>query len=269
MRSRSGRASVQTYPVHVELVLVVDDDTTVSGVVAAYLERVGLAVEVVADGLDAVHSASVRRPDLVLLDLMLPGLDGLEVCRRLQAMHPGLPVIMLTARGQEHDRILGLELGADDYVTKPFSPRELVLRAQSILRRVAATAVGGSAGTGAAGIVGVEATGPDARTRDLVDGDLRIDVAGRRVHLGSREPALTTREFDLLAWFVAHPGRVFTRTELMSRVWGWDYGDESTVTVHVRRVREKVEADPATPRRLVTVFGVGYRWDGAADEVSG
>jgi len=249
---------VPTYPVQVELVLVVDDDATVSGVVAAYLERAGLAVEVVADGLDAIRAASARRPDLVLLDLMLPGLDGLEVCRRLRAMHPGLPVIMLTARGQEHDRILGLELGADDYVTKPFSPRELVLRAQSILRRVAAPAVDGSAGTG-----------PDARARDLVDGDLRIDVAGRRVHLGSCEPALTTREFDLLAWFVAHPGRVFTRTELMSHVWGWEYGDESTVTVHVRRVREKVEADPAAPLRLVTVFGVGYRWDAAAPEVSG
>ncbi len=259
---------MQSYPVDVELVLVVDDDATVSGIVAAYLDRAGLAVEVVADGLDAVRAASARRPDLVLLDLMLPGLDGLEVCRRLRAMHPGLPVIMLTARGEEHDRILGLELGADDYVTKPFSPRELVLRAQSILRRAAGSGVGGRAGNGAAGMVGVDGAGPGAPARDLVDGDLRIDVAGRRVHLGSHEPALTTREFDLLAWFVAHPGRVFTRTELMSHVWGWDFGDESTVTVHVRRVRAKVEADPATPRRLVTVFGVGYRWDGAADVVS-
>ncbi|WP_460629355.1 response regulator [Intrasporangium mesophilum] len=246
-------------------VLVVDDDVTVSGVVAAYLERAGLGVEVVADGLVAVAVASARRPDLVLLDLMLPGLDGLEVCRRLRAVHPGLPVIMLTARGLEHDRILGLELGADDYVTKPFSPRELVLRARSILRRVSATAEAETAG-GPATSTDVAAR-PETSALDLVDGDLRIDVPGHRVFLGAREPTLTTREFDLLTWFVAHPGRVFTRSDLMRQVWGWDYGDESTVTVHVRRVREKVEADPAQPRRLVTVFGVGYRWDPATHEV--
>ncbi|MGW5239306.1 response regulator [Monashia sp. NPDC004114] len=247
-------------------VLVVDDDVTVSGVVAAYLERAGLGVEVVADGLVAVAVATARRPDLVLLDLMLPGLDGLEVCRRLRAIHPGLPVIMLTARGQEHDRILGLELGADDYVTKPFSPRELVLRARSILRRVSATAEAETAGTGGPVTSTGDAAGPEIPALDLVDGDLRIDVRGHRVFLGARELTLTTREFDLLAWFVAHPGRVFTRSDLMRNVWGWDYGDESTVTVHVRRVREKVEADPAQPRRLVTVFGVGYRWDPATHE---
>ncbi|WP_323102348.1 response regulator transcription factor [Intrasporangium sp. YIM S08009] len=238
-----------------ETVLVVEDDTTVSGVVAAYLERAGLGVEVVVDGLDAVASVARRRPDLVLLDVMLPGLDGLEVCRRVRRLHPDLPVVMLTAHGEEHDRIAGLELGADDYVTKPFSPRELALRVQSILRR--ARGADAPAATAAAD------PGGTVRAELLVDGDLTVDGAGRRVHLGGAETALTTREFDLLAWFVGHPGRVFTRTDLMRSVWGWEFGDESTVTVHVRRVREKVEADPSAPRRLVTVFGVGYRWDPA------
>jgi DNA-binding response OmpR family regulator len=255
-RERSGAAAA-TYPEPVETVLVVEDDTTVSGVVAAYLDRAGLGVEVVVDGRDALASVVRRRPDLVLLDVMLPGLGGLEVCRRLRRLHPDLPVVMLTARGEEHDRIAGLELGADDYVTKPFSPRELVLRVQSILRR--ARAITGPAGRGP----GLDPDGPGGppASEVLVDGDLTVDVAGRRVHLGSVEVALTTREFDLLTWFVAHPGRVFTRTDLMRSVWGWEFGDESTVTVHVRRVREKVETDPGAPRRLVTVFGVGYRWD--------
>ncbi len=239
--------------------LVVEDDTTVSGVVAAYLDRAGLGVEVVVDGRDAVASVVRRRPDLVLLDVMLPGIDGLEVCRRVRRLHPDLPVVMLTARGEEHDRIAGLELGADDYVTKPFSPRELVLRVQSILRR--ARAADASATPAAPAAADPGGTVP---AEVLVDGDLTVDGAGRRVHLGGAETALTTREFDLLAWFVGHPGRVFTRTDLMRSVWGWEFGDESTVTVHVRRVREKVEADPSAPRRLVTVFGVGYRWDPAS-----
>ena len=236
------------YPERVEQVLVVEDDTTVSGVVAAYLERAGLGSHVVGDGRRALTAAASRRPDLVLLDLMLPGLDGLEVLRRLRAAHPGLPVVLLTARAEEHDRILGLELGADDYVTKPFSPRELVLRVQSILRRVRADD---------AGPVGVDGAAREV----LVDGDLTVDLVGRRVRLRGDEQSLTAREFDLLAWFVGHPGRVFTRTELMNTVWGWEFGDESTVTVLVRRVREKVEVDPSAPGRLVTVFGIGYRWD--------
>ena len=248
-----------TYPEPVETVLVVEDDTTVSGVVAAYLDRAGLGVEVVVDGRDAVASVVRRRPDLVLLDVMLPGLGGLEVCRRVRQLHPDLPVVMLTARGEEHDRIAGLELGADDYVTKPFSPRELVLRVQSILRRArAADTSAVRTGPGPGGTGGV---GEVAPAELLVDGDLTVDVTGRRVHLAGVEAAMTTREFDLLTWFVRHPGRVFTRTELMRSVWGWEFGDESTVTVHVRRVREKVEADPSAPLRLVTVFGVGYRWD--------
>jgi DNA-binding response OmpR family regulator len=149
---------------------------------------------------------------------------------------------MLTALGEEDDRVLGLELGADDYVTKPFSPRELVLRVGSVLRR------------------SQPADGPLA---PLVDGDVRVDPGARRAFLGATELALTTREFDLLVFLVAHPGRAYTRTELLSQVWGWDFGDHSTVTVHVRRLREKIEADPTRPRRIATVWGTGYRWDGA------
>jgi DNA-binding response OmpR family regulator len=235
-----------TYPELVPRVLVIDDDSTVAGVVAAYLERAGMDVDVAGDGPAGLALANDHRPDVVLLDLMLPGPDGLEVCRQLRLVHPGLPVIMVTARGEEPDRVLGLQIGADDYVSKPFSPRELVLRVQSLLRRVDRSVAVAETGAGLA---------------PIVDGDLVVDRAGHRVRLGEHEISLTTREFDLLAWFIAHPGHVFTRAELMSSVWGWEFGDESTVTVHVRRVREKVEQDPSRPRRLVTVFGVGYRWD--------
>ncbi|MDX5400004.1 MAG: response regulator transcription factor, partial [Actinomycetes bacterium] len=168
-------------------------------------------------------------------------------CRRLRRVRADLPVVMLTARGEEEDRILGLEVGADDYVTKPFSPRELVLRVQALLRR-------------SAGSVSAPPGAPDEASR-LVDGDLTLDTVAHRARRAGDELALTAREFDLLAWFLTHPGRAVGRDELMREVWHWEYGDESTVTVHVRRLREKVERDPAHPERLVTVFGVGYRWD--------
>jgi DNA-binding response OmpR family regulator len=226
---------------------VVDDDDTVSGVVVAYLERAGLEAVQASDGAGALAQAQAVPPDVVVLDLMLPGIDGLEVCRRLRRLHPELPVIMLTARGEEEDRILGLEVGADDYVTKPFSPRELVLRVQSVLRRSAGQPSSGSD----------EAVTPST----LVDGDLVLDRVAHRAERGGVELALTAREFDLLAWFMAHPGQAIGREALMRSVWGWEYGDQSTVTVHVRRLREKVEADPSRPTRLVTVFGIGYRWD--------
>ncbi|WP_341358269.1 response regulator transcription factor [Georgenia sp. M64] len=237
------------------LILVVDDDATVAEVVGAYLVRAGLEVERAADGLTAVEIATVRPPDVAILDLMLPGIDGLEVCRRLRRVRADLPVVMLTAREEEEDRILGLEVGADDYVTKPFSPRELVLRVQSLLRRATAPAAAERPGPalGAGGRF-------DAAGR-LVDGDLVLDRAAHRAELAGRELVLTAREFDLLEWFLRHPGRAVGRDELMAEVWRWEYGDRSTVTVHVRRLREKVEDDPARPGRLVTVFGVGYRWD--------
>jgi DNA-binding response OmpR family regulator len=223
-------------------VLVVDDDPTVAEVVLAYLRREGLDAAHAADGLQALELAARVPPDLVVLDLMLPGIDGLEVCRRLRAERPDLPVIMLTARGEEDDRIAGLEVGADDYVVKPFSPRELALRVVSVLRRS-------------------EARGPSTKPQLLVDGDLTVDVAARTAMLRGEPLALTTREFDLLAYLLASPGRALRRDELMRDVWGWDFGDLSTVTVHVRRLREKVEVDPAAPTRISTVWGVGYRWD--------
>lgn len=221
-------------------VLVVDDDPTVREVVATYLRRDGLEVLEAADGPTALAADADATPDLVVLDLMLPGLDGLEVFRRMRARRGGVPVVMLTARGDEADRVLGLEVGADDYVAKPFSPRELVLRVQALLRR----------------------TSPAATPADvLTDGDLVIDTRGRTVTRAGVPLQLTAREFDLLAHLVGTAGKVWSRTQLMNDVWGWEYGDESTVTVHVRRLREKVEDEPSNPRRLVTVWGVGYRWD--------
>ncbi|WNI30736.1 response regulator transcription factor [Streptomyces sp. ITFR-6] len=223
-------------------VLVVDDDPTVSEVVAGYLTGAGYEVARAADGPAALECFARRRPDLVVLDLMLPGMDGFEVCRRMRA-HGRVPVIMLTARGDEDDRILGLETGADDYVTKPFSPRELVLRVDSVLRRAHAAPV------------------PAGRSAPLRGAGLVLDPAARSATREGGALALTLREFDLLAFLLRHPGRVFTREELMSEVWGWDFGDLSTVTVHVRRLRGKVEADPARPELIRTVWGVGYRLD--------
>ncbi|MGW4054320.1 response regulator transcription factor [Streptomyces sp. NPDC004779] len=224
-------------------VLVVDDDPTVAEVVAGYLERAGFAVEHAADGPGALRLAGERWPDLVVLDLMLPGLDGLEVCRRLRATRP-VPVIMLTARSDEEERITGLEVGADDYVTKPFSPRELVLRVESVLRRGRAAAV-----TPPRGI--------------LRAGELAVDPETRRATLAGAALALTLREFDLLAYFMEHPGTAHSREALMRSVWGWDFGDLSTVTVHVRRLRAKIEDDPARPDLIQTVWGVGYRFEAA------
>lgn len=223
-------------------ILVVDDDPTVAEVVAGYLTGAGYDVARAADGPAALDLCAARRPDLTVLDLMLPGMDGFEVCRRMRAYGP-VPVIMLTARGDEEDRVLGLETGADDYVTKPFSPRELVLRVDSVLRRARTAAA---------------PSGPSAL---LTGAGLVLDPAARRATSGDRVLSLTLREFDLLAFFLRHPGRVFTREELMSEVWGWDFGDLSTVTVHVRRLRGKVEADPASPELIRTVWGVGYRLD--------
>ncbi|MGW6690187.1 response regulator transcription factor [Streptomyces sp. NPDC054961] len=234
--------------------LVVDDDPTVSEVVTGYLRRAGFTVETAADGPAALVCAGRTRPDLVVLDLMLPGMDGLEVCRRLRANGP-VPVIMLTARGDEDDRIAGLETGADDYVTKPFSPRELVLRVASVLRRGAAQAA--TADAGAAGAAG-SAGGREAR---LTGAGITLDPATHRAAKEGRELALTVREFDLLAHFLRHPGQAHGREDLMREVWGWDFGDLSTVTVHVRRLRAKVEDDPGQPRLIQTVWGVGYRFE--------
>jgi DNA-binding response OmpR family regulator len=227
-----------------ERILVVDDDANVSEVVERYLRREGFDVEVVSDGRVAVDRALADPPDLVVLDLMLPGLDGLEVCRRLRALAP-VPVIMLTARGDESDRVIGLELGADDYVAKPFSPKELVARVRAVLRR-------------ARGPLAAPAEGPIV----LVDGDLRVDVAARQAWRAGELVPLTARELELLVFLMRHPRQAFRREDLLQHVWGSRYGDTSTITVHVRRLREKVEPDPGNPTRIATVWGVGYRWEG-------
>ena len=224
-------------------VLVIEDDPNVAEVVATYLEREGAIVEVRTDGESGLAAAVSEPPDLVVLDLMLPKIDGLEVCRRLQALAP-VPVVMLTAKGDETDRIIGLELGADDYVAKPFSPRELVARIKAVLRRSQAPLAPIGAGDPV-----------------LEAGDLRIDVAAHEARRGGEVLPLTAREFELLVHLVRHPRRAFRREELLERVWGTRWGDTSTITVHVRRLREKIEADPSAPRHLVTVWGVGYRWE--------
>jgi two-component system response regulator ResD len=218
-------------------VLVVDDDDTIAGVVAGYLERAGHTASCVGDGNAALKTIEADPPDLIVLDIMLPEIDGLEVCRRVRATTPDLPIIMLTALGEAEDRIAGLEVGADDYVTKPFSPRELVLRIDSVLRR----------------------STPSRPGRTLSAGSITVDRAARRALRNGVELMLTVRELDLLAFLMEHPDVAFTREQLMREVWGWTFGDQSTVTVHVRRLREKVEDDPTNPTLIKTVWGVGYR----------
>jgi len=222
----------------VAAVLIVEDDPTLAAVLISYLRRSGHTTRHAATGPLALAVVQEQPPDLVLLDVMLPELDGLAVCRSLRASHPHLPVIMLTALGEVDDRIAGLEVGADDYVTKPFSPRELVLRVDALLRR-ARRVVPGEAPVEVAGV--------------------ELDLAARRATRDGVELNLTVREFDLLAFLLTHPGVAYTREQLMREVWGWTFGDQSTVTVHVRRLREKVEADPTNPRLILTVWGIGYR----------
>jgi DNA-binding response OmpR family regulator len=225
--------------VDVTTVLVVDDEPIVREVVVRYLEREGYRTLEAGDGVLARELVERERPNLVVLDLMLPGMDGLSLCRWIRS-RSDLPVIMLTARGEEADRIVGLELGADDYVTKPFSPRELAARVRTVLRRAAPPVL------------------TEAR---LTFGDLEIDAATREVMHAGQPVRLTAREFDLLWFLASHPRRVFSRSQLMERVWGYEAAlDTGTVTVHVRRLREKIEDDPARPRRLETVWGVGYRF---------
>jgi DNA-binding response OmpR family regulator len=223
----------------VPTVLVVDDESIVREVVVKYLRREGYRTLEAGDGDTALALVESERPDLVVLDLMLPGSDGMTVCRRIRARSE-LPVIMLTARGEEADRIVGLELGADDYVTKPFSPRELAARVKTVLRR---------------------ARPPMLRDARLTFDDLSIDASTREVTRGADQLRLTAKEFDLLWFLASNPRRVFSRDQLMDRVWGYDAAlDTGTVTVHVRRLRSKIEDDPSRPRRLETVWGVGYRF---------
>lgn len=226
-------------------VLVVDDDPVVRDVLLRYLTRDGLSAEAVADGASAMAAFEARHPDLVILDLMLPRIDGLEVFRRMREADPASAVLMLTARGRETDRVVGLESGADDYVAKPFSPREIVARVKAILRRLA----------------DAREPEPEAAPRLAFDG-LEIDPGAREARVDGRTVVLTPKEFELLHFLADHPRIAFTRSELLDRLWDVAYdGDPSTVTVHVRRLREKIEAHPSDPRRLVTVWGAGYRFD--------
>jgi DNA-binding response OmpR family regulator len=222
-------------------ILVVEDDPTLADVVGRYLVREGFEATFASDGLSGLATALASLPDLVVLDLMLPGLDGLEVFRRLRKVAP-IPVVMLTARGSEDERIVGLELGADDYVAKPFSPRELTARIKAVLRR---------AGGGLAPTVG----------RQLAAGEIALDLVAHEARRCGDLIALTAKEFDLLAYLMVNARTAYRREELLEAVWGWTFGDTSTVTVHVRRLREKIEQDPSNPRHLTTVRGVGYRFD--------
>ncbi len=220
-------------------ILVVDDEPTITDVVSRYLQRAGYATQVAADGPNALRIAGERPPDLVVLDVMLPGMDGLEVMRQLRERE-GVSVILLTAKGEHADRIIGLRLGADDYVAKPFSPAELVARVDAVLRRVRDS--------------------PKLEEPIAFD-DLELDPAARRVTVRGEEVQLTVREYDLLLHFMRHPGQVFSRDQLMDTVWQYSfYTDTSTVTVHARRLRAKIEEDPSSPRWLQTVWGVGYRF---------
>jgi two-component system, OmpR family, response regulator ResD len=221
-------------------VLVVDDEPTILDVVGRYMERAGYETYSAADGPEALRLAAEHRPELVVLDLMLPGIDGIEVMRRLhEEPGPRIAVIMLTARGEESDRLIGLRRGADDYVVKPFSPKELVARVEAVLRRVSPA---------------------DEEAPPIEHGPLRIEPATRSAFLDGGELSLTMREFDLLAYLAMHPGRVYSRDQLMEAVWGEPFfEDTSTVTVHVRRLRAKLGDDPAKPRFIETVWGIGYR----------
>lgn len=225
-------------------VLVAEDDTTVSGVLSAYLLKAGFDPRIAADGVTALQEWSRWKPDVVVLDVMLPGMSGLEVLQRRRADDDGAAVVILSARGDEEDRLLGLEVGADDYVVKPFSPREVVLRVQALLRR--------SERLGANSML----------PRVVTVGDLVIDLHARTARIRGAVLSLTHREFDLLAYLMTHRGEALSKEALMRRVWGWDFGDTSTVTVHVRRLREKIERDPSDPELVLTVRGTGYRFDG-------
>lgn len=222
--------------------LVVDDDPTLLEIAAAYLTAAGSVVDVAPDSVTALELAAAKPPDLVVLDRMIPGVDGLTVARRLRQTS-SVPIIMLTALGEPEHRIEGLEAGADDYLTKPFSPRELVLRAESLMRRAS--------------------PGPEPGGEVML-GRLRVDAARREARLDGVPLALTTREYDLLDYLARRPDRTITRDQLLADVWGWTVGDVSTITVHVRRLREKLEADPAAPEIIQTVWGVGYRLSSAA-----
>lgn len=222
--------------------MAVEDDPAIADLLDMYLRREDHRVYLAADGERGLELIAAHRPDVVILDVGLPGIDGLEVCRRIRSSDAAVSVVFLTARDDEIDRVLGLEMGADDYVTKPFSPRELTARIKAVLRRSAAGTVSSGAGV------------------TLRAGSLEVDPVAHEALRDGSPVHLTAKEFDLLVHLMRHPRRAFARRELLESVWGWTYGDTATVTVHVRRLRTKVEEDPSEPRHLVTVAG-GYRFE--------
>jgi len=235
-----------------EKVLVVEDEIALQETLAYNLKKQGYEVETVGDGAAALHAARNGHPDIILLDIMLPGMDGFEVCRILR-QEMSTPVLMLTARDDEIDRVVGLEVGADDYLTKPFSMRELLARVKAMLRRVRLIRQEMAVPAGAAP--------PPGQT--LVFENLTIDQTRREVRLDEKAVAMKPKEYDLLLFLAQHRGQVLTREFILERVWGWDFiGDSRTVDVHIRWLREKIEADPATPKRLITVRSAGYRFEG-------
>ncbi|MDF2720969.1 MAG: DNA-binding response regulator [Paenibacillus sp.] len=233
-----------------ERVLVADDETNITDVCRRYLEREGYHVITARDGLEALELWSSKKPDLIVLDLMMPRKDGWEVCEEIRQTED-VPVIMLTARGEEQDRLMGLTLGADDYLTKPFSPRELVLRVRAILRRVRHTQ-----------------PAQDTSSEQMIRyEDFTIHVGKRRVEVCGQAIELTVTEFEMLYLLASHPDQVFSRSQILNKLWDFSYeGDTTTVTVHIRRLREKIEPNPSEPRYIKTVWGIGYKFAGEANQ---
>lgn len=246
-------------------ILVVDDEPVLVETIAYNLEQAGFQVTTALDGSSGLEMARSEQPDLIILDIMLPEIDGLEVCRQLRREEATstTPIMMLTARGDEIDKVVGLEVGADDYVTKPFGRRELLARVRALLRRSDYSSTHEEQGTQNGGGRGGESLQPARPERELVAGPIRIDLAGRRVNSRSNELDLQPKQFDLLVYLARNRGTVLTRDQILHNVWGYDYvGDTRTVDVHVRWLREKIEEDPANPKLIQTVRGVGYcfRW---------
>lgn len=232
-------------------ILVVEDDSDIARLLSIHLTDIAFEVDVVDNGPDGLNRASNHHYDLMVLDLMLPGMDGLEVCRRLRSHNIHLPVLMLTAKSSELDRVLGLELGADDYLTKPFSIQELQARVKAILRRIELIS---------------QAHEQSAQDNISVNG-LQIDIGRRQVRVDERPVELTAKEFDLLLHFARHPGRVYSRAQLLDSVWGYGHdGYEHTVNSHINRLRKKIEHNPERSEFIQTVWGVGYRFLDAGGE---
>jgi two-component system alkaline phosphatase synthesis response regulator PhoP len=226
--------------------LLIEDDENISTAIIEYFSRVGYSVKTAEDGLAGVQAALHDHPDVVVLDLMLPKMDGLAVCRELREKAPFIPILMLTAKDDVFDKVLGLEMGADDYITKPFAFRELEARIKSVLRRVR---------TGAT----TEGAGDEA---PIVRGHLRIDPAKREVMVGERQVELTPKEFDLLRLFASNPGRVFPRKYLLEKIWDYSYeGYDRTIDSHINRLRAKIEENPENPQMVLTVWGIGYKFN--------